>query len=218
MVAFADLAERLPISLKWALWGSAALYIVSVVLYRIFLHPLSKYPGPLLAKFTDIYPMLSMFNMNRVLWQYEMLQKYGSPVRVATNELFFSDMKSWSDIYGQSSNPCTKEPAFYDSFTATGATSVLNERNRFQHARVRRLLSHGFSLKCLLQEESLVHQKVEEYIEHVIVPAADKGQVVDIYTKMMEHYLDIVSYLSLGTSLDCVSGRGEVTHHDLDQL
>jgi hypothetical protein len=53
-------------------------------------------------------------------WQYEMLQKYGSPVRIATNELIFSDMKAWSDIYGQSSNPCQKEKVFYNMFTVTG--------------------------------------------------------------------------------------------------
>ena len=218
MINVSETMQKLPISLPWALWTTTILYVVAVVIYRIFFHPLAKYPGPYLAKFSGIYPMLAMFKMNRVLWQYEMLQKYGSPVRVGTNELFFSDMKSWFDIYGQSSNPCTKEPAFYDSFTATGATSVLNERNRFQHARVKRLLSNGFSLKGLLQEEALVHDKVEEYLKIVIQPAAEKGQIVDIYTKMMEHYLDIVSYLSLGKSFDSVSGRGEVTHHDLDQL
>lgn len=202
----------------YALWGLPLFYVLATIVYRVYFHPLAKYPGPFCAKFTEIYPMLAMVKRNRVVWQYKMLQKYGSPVRLATNELLFSDMKSWSDIYGQSSNPCPKEKVFYDMFTVTGATSVLNERDRVQHARIRRLLSHGFSLKALLQEEPLVQKKVQEYIDIVIAPAAEKGQSVDIYTKLIEHYLDITSYLSFGESFDCVSGKALVTSHDMDQL
>ncbi|KAJ9607707.1 hypothetical protein H2200_007785 [Cladophialophora chaetospira] len=208
--------QSFPIS--YALWILPILYVVSTVFYRVFFHPLASYPGPFFAKFTELYPMLAMVKRNRIVWQYEMLQKYGSPVRVATNELFFSDMKSWSDIYGQSSSPCQKEKVFYDMFTVTGATSVLNERDKVQHSRLRRLLSHGFSLKALLQEQPLVQKKVDEYINIVIAPAAEKGQTVDIYTKLIEHYLDITSYLSFGESFDCVSGKALVTQHDMDQF
>ncbi|KAL6245978.1 hypothetical protein RBB50_007131 [Rhinocladiella similis] len=204
------------VNVMWAVWTLPALYVLAVVVYRIFFHPLAKYPGPFLAKFTDIYPILQMVKMTRIYWQLEMVETYGSPVRVATNELYFADMKSYADIYGQSSNPCQKEKVFYDMFTATGATSVLNERDKTAHARVRRLLSHAFSLKALLQDEPLVHQKVGELVERVLAPAAQKGQSVDIFGMMMCHYLDIVSYLSFGKSFDSVSGHGEISHHDLD--
>src|ERR1700760_2401489 len=105
-------------------------YALSIIVYRIRFHPLANYPGPFLGKFTDIYPMKAMFTMKRLYWQYDMLTAYGSPVRVSTNQLFFSDSKSWQDIYGQSSNPCLKEPAFYKGLSATGATSVLNETGK----------------------------------------------------------------------------------------
>jgi hypothetical protein len=103
-------------------------------------------------------------------------------------------------------------------FTVTGATSVLNERDKVQHARIRRLLSHGFSLNALLNQEVLVHQKVEVLRNLVVEPAAKKGQTVEIYTKLIEHYLDITSYLSFGESFDCVLGKAMVTTHDMDQL
>jgi cytochrome P450 len=95
---------------------------------------------------------------------------------------------------------------------------VLNERDRVEHARIRRLLSHGFSLNALLQEEPLVQEKVEVFRKLVIEPAAQKGQTVEVYKKLNEHYLDITSYLSFGESFDCVSGKGLVTVHDMDQL
>ncbi len=162
-------------------------YVVFTVIYRIYFHPLSKYDGPLLGKFTALPKMLAMFRMDRLTWQREMLLKYGNPVRISTNELIFGDMKSWQDIYGQSSNPCMKEPGFYDMFTATGATSILNEINRTRHSRLRRLVSHGFSLKGLLQDEPLMQEKIETLINTVIRPAAERRQPVDVFHKMMEH-------------------------------
>lgn len=195
MTAFTGALRLEPFPVSYVLCSLTVIYVFATIIHRIFFHPLAKYPGPLLAKFTELYPMLAMVKRNRIVWQYKMLKTYGSPVRVATNELYFSDMKAWSDIYGQSSNPCTKEKVFYDMFTVTGATSVLNERGKVQHARLRRLLSHSFSLKALLLEEPLVQKKVEEYIKIVIAPAAETGETVDIYTNLIEHYLDITSYL-----------------------
>lgn len=205
-------------SIWTAAWSLAILYVLSVIVYRIWFHPLAKYPGPLFGKFTDIYPMMAMFKQTRVYWQYEMLQNYGSPVRVSTNNLFFSDMKSWNDIYGQSSNYCAKESVFYDHLSATGAQSVLNIKEKSEHARVRRLLSHAFSLNALLASESLVQQKVEELNNIVYKPVAQTGEVTDIFGKMMSHFLDISSYFSFGKSFDSVSGRGQITHHDMDCL
>lgn len=190
--------------------------IVTRILYCIYFHPLAKYPGPFFAKFTSIYPMLAMFKMNRIRWQHKMLETYGSPVRVGTNELYFSDMKSWQDIYGQSSNPCQKEKVFYDMFTATGAVSILNERNKAAHARLRRLVSHAFSLKGLLQDEPMIREKVATLLDIVFAPAARESRSVDIFSKMMDHYLDITTYFSFGTSFDSVSGNGPLNHDDLD--
>ncbi|OQV11109.1 hypothetical protein CLAIMM_15004 [Cladophialophora immunda] len=213
MAASAALSQLQSLDLN-TLWALPVVYVLAVIVYRIWFHPLAKYPGPFLAKFTDIYPMVVAFRMTRLYWQYDMLQKYGSPVRVATNQLFFSDMKSWVDIYGQSSSPCLKEPHFYDPFTATGANSVFNEKDKAAHARVRRLLSHAFSLNALLKDEPFIQQKVQTLDEMVFRP--NTGQTVDIFGKMMCHFLDISSYFSFGTSFNSVSGQGGISHRDMD--
>ena len=207
------------LSASQALYTLPIVYLIGLILYRLYFHELSKYPGPLLGKFTSLPKMLAMARMDRVTSQTETLKKYGGgPVRISTNELLFGDMKSWVDIYGQSSSPCTKEPFFYNKFTASGATSILNEIDRTRHSRLRRLVSHGFSERALLQEEALVQQRVDLFLDLVIAPAARHATSVDIFGKMMEHYLDIVSYLSFGKSFDSLSGKGEMTRHDLDRL
>lgn len=217
MAIFAGLVELSP-SVPHLLWLLPLLYVLSVAIYRVWLHPLSKYPGPLLSKITPILPILKMVQRKRLHWQYEMLNQYGSPVRVAHNELLFGDAKSWVDIYGQSSNPCLKEAKFYDAFTVTGTASLLNERNRLAHARLRRLVSHTFSLNALLKDEHIIRQKANELVQHVFAPAAKNGVAVDIFNKVNEHYLDIISYLGFGESFNTVKGQSEITQEDMDQL
>jgi cytochrome P450 len=204
--------------LVYTLWALPVLSLVALIVYRVFFHPLAKYPGPLLGKFTPILPIWNMVRRTRLTWQYEMVQKYGSPVRVAHNELLFGDAKAWSDIYGQSSNPCLKEKKFYDAFTVTGTVSILNERKRTAHARIRRLVSHSFAVNNLLKQEDIILKKVRQLDQYVFAPVADKGGVVDIFGKMNEHYLDITSYLVFGESFDIVPGRGHITQNDMDQL
>ncbi|KAB5575427.1 cytochrome P450 [Coniochaeta sp. 2T2.1] len=221
-MAFADatshLTQHLGLSLLQLLSILIVLYGITLIIYRIYLHPLHKYPGPWLGKFTSLPPMLAMARMDRVTWQTSMLRRYGSPVRIGHNELLFGDRQSRHDIYGQSSNSCAKEPFFYNMFTASGATSILSEIDRVRHSRLRRLVSHGFSLGALLRDEKFVRQRVQVFCDVVVEPAVRQGGEVNIYNKMMEHYLDIVSYFSFGESFDSVSGKGEMTHDDLDRF
>ncbi|KAL7952216.1 cytochrome P450 [Trichoderma compactum] len=205
-----------PSNITQALCILLFLYIITITISKIYFHPLAKYPGPLLGKFTSLPKLMAMVRMDRVEWQTAMLNKYGSPVRISTNELIFGGLKSWQDIYGQSSNPCTKEPHFYDKFTVTGAKSILNETDRTQHSRVRRLVSHAFSERGLLHDEAVMQERVNSYVNTVIAPAAKRGESVDIYNKTMDHYLDIVSHLSFGKSFDSLLGTGEITHDDLN--
>ena len=218
MTLLTKMIEYQPQSVVTTLWALLAAYLLGVFVYRVWFHPLAKYPGPFFARFTDIYPMIAMFKMTRCYWQNDMIQKYGSPVRVSTNQLFFADMRSWVDIYGQSSSPCLKEPGFYDQMTATGATSVFNATSKVEHARVRRLLSHAFSLSALLKDEALVRRKVDELDRLVFEPAARLGQSVDIFGKMMCNFLDISSHFSYGESFNSLSGRGDISHADMDCL
>jgi cytochrome P450 len=188
------------------------LLFVAVIVRRCFFHPLSNYPGPWLGKFTDLPTILAVFRRERTFKQYELLQKYGSPIRMGTNNLVFSDMESFAQIYGQSSRPCLKDPAAYDGLSATGEVNVLNVTDRHQHARLRRLISHSFSVKSLLETEDFLSDKINEYVS--IFENRD-GQSVDILERTYELFLDIVSQLSFGESFDCLSGKTPTAHHDV---
>jgi hypothetical protein len=127
-----------------ALIQAALLLAVVTIVRRIWFHPLAGYSGPLLGRFTDFLTVYSIFQKSRTFDQSEYLKTHGSPVRIGTNHLVYSDMQSWVDIYGQSSNPCLKHGEVYDGFTVTGSENILKVTDRHQHSRLRRLVSHSF--------------------------------------------------------------------------
>ena len=71
-----DLATT-PSHLIAALLGSAALYAVILTVYRLFFHPLARYPGPFLAKVTDLYLTYHAWKGDRHLEFYRCHEKYG---------------------------------------------------------------------------------------------------------------------------------------------
>lgn len=192
-------------------------YLASLIIYRLYFHPLAGYPGPFLAKLTDLYALSISFNRTRSFKHYELIKQYGSPLRIRPNELLFADLKAWTDIYGQHSNPCAKEPIFYNSFTVTGATNLLNATNKSQHARLRRLISHSFSLKGILDSEELLASKVDSFVNNAF-GKAEQNTPVDIYQRIHEHYFDIISQLSFGKAFDSLTTKTATSYHDVDHF
>ncbi|OQV10800.1 hypothetical protein CLAIMM_14741 [Cladophialophora immunda] len=71
-----------------------------LVIYRLFFHPLSKYPGPFLAKVTGLHPAYHALIGDRHLYVYRQHQKYGDVVRVAPNIVSINKVGALRDIYG----------------------------------------------------------------------------------------------------------------------
>lgn len=69
-------------ALVWLPFAAAALYGVGLVVYRLFLSPLAKFPGPKLAALTRKYEYYYEAHLNyEYLWKIKQLhKKYGKHV------------------------------------------------------------------------------------------------------------------------------------------
>lgn len=52
-------------------------YFVSTVIYRVYFHPLSKYPGPFWAKVSLFPSYWHGLKKDRHLWLYQLQEEYG---------------------------------------------------------------------------------------------------------------------------------------------
>jgi cytochrome P450 len=139
--------------------------------YNVYLHPLYQYPGPRLAATTRLWYCYHCTQGNLLYALHEAHQTYGDVIRIAPNELSYTDPKAWNDIYGHRVGKAelTKDPTFYSSVTS--ALSILNA-DRSRHGLLRKRASHGFSERALRSQEHVINKyadlmlaRLEESVE-----------------------------------------------------
>lgn len=214
-----ELMQSVPTSLtrSQAIWLVIILVTVRVfytIIYRIWFHPLARYPGPLFAKLSTFYMIAQAVECRETYTRHDLFQKYGNVVRTGPNELCFADIASIKDIYGQSAEPCLKN-SFYDGFTLTGGThSVFSSTNRAAHAQMRRLLSNGLSERGVLRVQDELKVMIERYLAIILqqsqVHLSDEGEnhgttVIELHDLTHNLYRDIISLLSFGKSFDILA-------------
>ncbi len=64
--------------------------VIGIIVYRLFFHPLARYPGPLLAKITNLYGGYHAWTGDLHIDMLRCHEKYGDHVRYATNRLLVS--------------------------------------------------------------------------------------------------------------------------------
>jgi hypothetical protein len=79
-------------------------YLLSIAIYRVFLSPLSKIPGPLLAKLSYGYEFYyDVVNRGSYIWKVkQMHEKYGPVVRISPHEVHIHDADFYEEIYSGS--------------------------------------------------------------------------------------------------------------------
>lgn len=170
---------------------------ISKGIRNYYFHPLSTFPGPRLAAISNIlysYWFLSGRQPYHILALHE---KYGPVVRVAPNELSFNSAQSWKDIYGirQGGRTFIKSE-FYDGGSfADQAHSIVSERNVVEHGKMRKYLSHAFSKKSLVEQEPLIAEKVDMFVDSL---GKQRNQTVNIVEWFNIMTLDIIGALAFG--------------------
>ncbi|KAL8945861.1 MAG: hypothetical protein Q9222_007658 [Ikaeria aurantiellina] len=170
--------------------------------YNIYLHPLSKYPGPKWCAATKI-PIAYFSWIGRIShWLLDLHEQFDSDVvRVSPDELSFISPSAWKDIYGTrqgSINPFAK-----DAILHTGIDSIVSA-NDADHSRMRRLLSHAFSDKALREQEPLIQVHVDDLMTGLKQHINGSEGKADLSKWLNWTTFDIIGDLAFGESFDCV--------------
>jgi benzoate 4-monooxygenase len=107
-------------------------------------------PGPKLAAFSNLWLMYQCRRGKRYAAVDKAHKKYGSLVRLQPNHVSVADPEAINAIYGHGNGFLKSD--YYDAFVSI-QRGLFNTRDRVDHTRKRKIVSHTFSAKSIGQFE-----------------------------------------------------------------
>ena len=135
--------------------------------YNIWLHPLASYPGPKLAAASRLWYCNYCLRGQLPFVLLDVHERYGNVVRIAPNELSYTNPDGWNDIYGHRPGKAelTKDPVFYSSISS-GTGSIINA-HQSRHGLLRKQMSHGFSERALRDQEGIIRSYSDLFLQRL---------------------------------------------------
>ncbi|KAH8807260.1 cytochrome protein [Xylogone sp. PMI_703] len=138
------------------------LYTLCIWIYRLTLHPLAKYPGPLLAKVTNWYSVYYAFRGDIHIDMWRCHEKYGDVVRYAPNRLLVNNVNGIKDVYSHSSH--VKKGLSYSVLPPTpAAVSTISAVDKVVHGKKRRIISQGLSESAIKGFEPAITTRIRKF-------------------------------------------------------
>ncbi|KAI2628673.1 cytochrome P450 monooxygenase-like protein [Hypoxylon sp. NC1633] len=179
-------------------------YWIGRCIYRLYFHPLARFPGPRIAAVSDLwFARISTSGRSHFI-MLKTHRKYGDVVRVAPNELSFCTPQSYQDIYGPPSKGRGRflKTEFYDVSKIPRITSA---RDPEVHARQRKALSYAFSPRALRDQEVVIRDYVDMLIRQLdqLGKAGKKGIPINEAYDWLT--FDIIGELAFGESFNAIA-------------
>jgi cytochrome P450 len=206
---------------------AVAYILFSIVIYRVYIHPLSKYPGPFLWNISRLPQTYYLFR-GTLPWKIHQLhEKYGPVVRLAPNELSYTTIDAWHDIYTRlpDRSQLKKDLSFaVSSASKAGVNGPMFELDDEQHARLRsvclllismpefipaadsdicrRNMSHAFSYANLREQEPIIMKYTNQFIDLLKSRAGEPVDLSEIFNFLT---FDIAGDMVFGDSFNCLT-------------
>ncbi|SMQ45979.1 unnamed protein product [Zymoseptoria tritici ST99CH_1A5] len=146
------------LSVLFTPWALVVLPVLYFVLPFLRNWSIMDVPGPFLAKFTTLWYMYECRRCRRYLTVHKLHEKYGKFIRVQPNHVSIADPEAIPIVYGHGTGTLKSE--YYDAFVSI-QRGLFNTRNRAEHTRKRKTVSHTFSAKSVGQFEQYIHHNLE---------------------------------------------------------
>lgn len=168
-------------------------YLMTICTYRVFFHPLRKFPGPKIAAISSFPSAYHLVRGTSIFWIIGLHETYDSEVvRISPNELSFCSANAYREIYGHKKPGLPvlkKDPVFYRS--PLDEIEVVNATEPHDHVRMRKVFSHAFSDRALKLQEPLFHVYVDKLVSKI-----REGLALDSRKKF-----DVVEMVCLTTNI-----------------
>ncbi|KAI9731793.1 MAG: hypothetical protein M1834_004582 [Cirrosporium novae-zelandiae] len=142
---------------------------LSRCVYLIYFHPLSAYPGPLLAKLTNFWSLFIYLQGNQHHIHSTLHARYGTIVRAGPNRLLFSSLSAYRTIYGTDIRRLAKGD-FYLLAGPTDdkrASSFATKNPDLHRDKRRKVVFTALTPRALMSYRPIIQKNVEHFISHL---------------------------------------------------
>ncbi|KAF2198224.1 cytochrome P450 ClCP1 [Delitschia confertaspora ATCC 74209] len=191
--------------------GAIVVYFVTKAIYNLYFHPLSRYPGPLLWRLSQLPQLVVMLQGVLPFRIKELHDKYGDVIRVGPNELSFVDSRAWKDIYPR--KDFLRPPQWGARPPGVEAHNLISAPLEI-HSRFRKALAPAFSEKATQEYEPTVRKYIDKLLvrlDETLKPDGDGNEegVADIFQWLNFTTFDIIGDLSWGRAFHCLDSTKE---------
>ncbi|KAJ5715786.1 benzoate 4-monooxygenase cytochrome P450 [Penicillium malachiteum] len=153
--------------------------LISIVIYRLYFHPLSHIPGPALAKVTHLYEWYyDLYQGGQFTFKlHDLHQKYGPIIRINPDEIHINDPYFFDQIFNQTNGRANKPPRFAEVFGPFPAT--IGTPSHELH-RVRRSALNPFFSKKSVNDLFPVMWKPIEILLQRLQKFSETGEVLNM--------------------------------------
>ncbi|GIK01938.1 hypothetical protein Aspvir_005979 [Aspergillus viridinutans] len=171
----------------------AVLYVVGTALRDLFFHPLRRVPCHLPWIAFPLLRHISAVRGNVDLDIKRWHERYGPVVRFSPDEVSFISPEAWNEIYGRHDR---RHSLPKSKFSNSNTADIINANDR-DHARYRKALAHGFSIKGACEQEPTIHGHIDKLVAQ-LQSSADSRQPADLVTWYRLTTFDIIGDLAFG--------------------
>ncbi|KAF5243380.1 hypothetical protein FANTH_8202 [Fusarium anthophilum] len=176
-----------------------ALRITYAIIYRLYLSPLAKIPGPKLAALTFFYEFYyDVIKRGKFLWKIQDLHRqYGPIVRINPYEVHINDDTFYDEIYASGPH----HPRNKVRFMSTHDESMFDSYTAETHRVRRAALSGSFSKQSIRALEPQILQTIHQLAGRMS-SLRESGETVNLKALYSGLTMDVIAQYCFGESMD----------------
>jgi hypothetical protein len=167
----------------------------------------SSVPGPLLARFTNLYRLYSVYRTEPTPHdlQLDLHNQHGDVVRVGPDALSLRGPQFPQQVYSITAAKNLRKSDFYaclqNIVNGKRAASLVAITEETEHARTKRAIAHAYSLTKLVEFEELVDSTINVFLDTLSSRFASTGQTCDLGRYLQYLAFDVIGELTFSKRL-----------------
>ncbi|KAH9894544.1 cytochrome P450 [Xylariomycetidae sp. FL2044] len=177
------------------------LYYVTLALYRLYLHPLARFPGPKLAAVTRWYEgYYDVYLSGRYTFKIaELHEQYGPIIRISPHELHVNDSAFFDTLYSRQEGVWHKYDWSVDAFATKGASIWTADHTLHKQRRIP--LSPFFSKAKVSAQQDKIMRRVHKLFGR-LSSFSESQETVDMGAAVTAFVRDVANEYIFGKHYD----------------